>query len=48
MAGDLGDFDAWISTLGYGLTLNVAGPRESEQPGVYAATSTLLDRILRR
>lgn len=47
-AGELIDFDAWISTLGYGLTLNVAGPRESEQPGIYAATRTLLDRFLRR
>lgn len=37
---------AWLTSLGRGLTLNVAGPRESEQPGVYAATRELLGRVL--
>jgi hypothetical protein len=45
-AGDFEGFDEWISTLGYELTLNVAGPRESEQRGVYAMTHELLDRFL--
>ena len=37
----------WLSALGRELTLNVAGPRESEQPGAYATTIDLLDRVLR-
>jgi hypothetical protein len=38
---------AWLATLGEGLTLNVAGPRASEQPDAYAATRRLLEEILR-
>lgn len=34
----------WLSTLGEELTLNVAGPRESEAPGLYSdARLTLMD-----
>jgi hypothetical protein len=34
----------WLSTLGEELTLNVAGPRESEAPGLYSdARRTLMD-----
>jgi hypothetical protein len=36
----------WLGTLGSGITLNVAGPRESEQPGVYRMTRTLLTAVL--
>lgn len=36
----------WLATLGTGLTLNVAGPRESEAPGGYALTRSLLDDVL--
>lgn len=37
---------AWLEDLGWELTLNVAGPRESEQPGAYAATRALLRQVL--
>ena len=36
----------WLLGLGGLLTLNVAGPRESEQPGVYDATRRLLGEVL--
>lgn len=35
--------EALVSTLVPGATLNVAGPRESEQPGVYAAVCRFLE-----
>ena len=38
---------AWLGTLGEGLTLNVAGPRESEVPGVYADARRTLEDVLR-
>lgn len=38
---------SWLAGLGTGLTLNVAGPRESTAPGVYAVTLRLLDAVLR-
>ena len=41
------DVFAWLGSLGQELTLNVAGPRESEQPGVYRAARALLDEVLR-
>ena len=44
-----GDADAvvgWLSDLGRLLTLNVAGPRESEQPGAYDLTRRLLGEVL--
>ena len=37
---------AWLETLPDRLTLNVAGPRESKSPGIYLATSALLDAVL--
>lgn len=36
----------WVAGLPPGTTLNVAGPRESEQPGLYAAARALLDAVL--
>ena len=36
----------WLRELGRLLTLNVAGPRESEQPGVHDATRRLLGEVL--
>lgn len=36
----------WLAALGEGLTLNVAGPRESSQPGTYAVTTRLLGAVL--
>jgi hypothetical protein len=46
--GDTEEVVAWLEKLGWGVTLNVAGPRESEQPGVYAATLSLLRDVLAR
>lgn len=45
-AGTPEQVTAWLDALGPVGTLNVAGPRESEQPGVYALTRRLLDRVL--
>ena len=44
-AGEHGEVDRWLSGLGYELTLNIAGPRESEQPGLYAITRELLNTV---
>ncbi|MEQ6903070.1 putative molybdenum carrier protein [Nocardioides sp. YIM 152588] len=44
--GTLAQIDAWLAAVGDGLTLNVAGPRESQQPGVYRTTRELLAVLL--
>lgn len=44
--GDADEVVLWLSGLGRLLTLHVAGPRESEQPGVYDATRRLLSEVL--
>jgi len=36
---------AWLESLPDGLTLNVAGPRESKSPGIYLAVTRLLDAL---
>lgn len=36
----------WVRKVGEGITLNVAGPRESEQPGVYGMTNAMLTGVL--
>ncbi|KAK8891490.1 hypothetical protein M9Y10_028700 [Tritrichomonas musculus] len=36
----------WLDTLGYGLTLNVGGPRESECPNAYKKAIKILDEII--
>ena len=36
---------AWLASLPVGMTLNVAGPRESKAPGIYLAVSALLDAL---
>lgn len=42
---EIDDIQSWIET--HGITvLNVAGPRESESPGIYAAAKTLIMRLL--
>jgi len=47
-SGDLAkEAKAWIASLGSIRTLNVAGPRESEAPGVYEKARTLLQQVLR-
>ena len=43
---DATDVLRWLSALGEGITLNVAGPRESSSPGVYAVTRRLLQTVL--
>ena len=44
--GDPDDVVPWLLGLGRGITLNVAGPRESEQPGAYATTVALLRAVV--
>jgi hypothetical protein len=39
---------AFLDGIGHGLTVNVAGPRESEAPGTYARTLDLLRDVLLR
>lgn len=43
---DLPQVRAWLLAVGHGLTLNVAGPRESKLPGTYEATRGLVARLL--
>ena len=38
-----GRLAALVASLGAGCTLTVAGPRESEEPGIYAATRRFFD-----
>ena len=38
---------AWLETLGFEITLNVAGPRESLNPGIAAATFALIEELLK-
>jgi Circularly permutated YpsA SLOG family len=40
-------FDAFLRRIGPEVTLNVAGPRESEVPGLYEAVTDLLDNNLK-
>ena len=43
---ELGSVRTWLSTLGRGITLNVAGPRESKTPGTYALTKKIVGLLL--
>lgn len=43
---DADEVRAWLESLGHGVTLNVAGPRESKCPGTYHATYELLVSVL--
>ena len=43
---DADEVRSWLAGLGEGLTLNVAGPRESTSPCVYAGTLRLLEAVL--
>lgn len=45
---ELGAVRTWLATLGHGLTLNVAGPRESKTPGTYALTKRIVGLLLRQ
>ena len=44
---DLPKIRVWLKDIGKGLTLNVAGPRESKLPGVYAITFRIIDKLLK-
>jgi hypothetical protein len=44
--GDVDTVVAWLRELGGDVTLNVAGPRASGQPGVYETTRRLLLEVL--
>lgn len=44
--GNTAEVREWIAALGEGLRLNVAGPRESEDPGIYTEARKLLAAIL--
>jgi hypothetical protein len=46
-AGAADEVVAWLRSLEPGLTLNVAGPRESELPGTHDRTRELLLAVLR-
>ena len=37
---------AWLAKLGFGITLNVAGPRESKTSGTYEATRQVVSMLL--
>ncbi|MFT4147901.1 MAG: putative molybdenum carrier protein [Micrococcaceae bacterium] len=37
----------WVSGVGTGLTLNIAGPRESEAPGAYLETFKFITQLLK-
>lgn len=43
---DLPKARAWLEGLGYGITLNVAGPRESKTPGTHAVTEKIVGALL--
>ena len=43
---EVGAARAWLATLGRGITLNVAGPRESKTPGTYAITKEVVGLLL--
>ena len=36
----------WLDAVGHGLTLNVAGPRESQEPGLYDRTLAFMATLL--
>lgn len=45
-SGDVAETKTWLASLGTGVVLNVAGPRESNCPGTYARTAGLLLAVL--
>jgi len=42
---DVAAVRGWLAQLAIGVVLNVAGPRESQAPGIHAQTRALLDRV---
>jgi len=45
-SGEAAEVAAWLTALGVGIVLNVAGPRESTCPGTFARTGALLRVVL--
>lgn len=45
--GDIEDTCRWLRHLGTMLTVNIAGPRESEWPGAYEASFLIVSDLLR-
>jgi hypothetical protein len=45
---DIEDACGWLQCQGTGLTVNIAGPRESEWPGAYEAAFRIVGELLRR
>jgi hypothetical protein len=45
-SGDVAETRAWLDGFSTPIVLNVAGPRESTSPGVYACTFELLRAVL--
>ena len=43
---EIDEVRAWLATIGFELTLNVAGPRESKTPGTYETTKQVVSLIL--
>ena len=43
---ELDAVNAWLDTMGRGITLNVAGPRESKTPGTYELTKRIVGLLL--
>lgn len=43
----ISSIDRWLAWLSLGITLNVAGPRESEAPGIYLAITSILSSLSR-
>jgi hypothetical protein len=39
---------AWLKSFGGDIVLNVAGPRESEAPGIYEKACMLLTEVITR
>ena len=44
--GDVATVRTWLAGLPSGVVLNVAGPRESEAPGIHAQAASLLAAVL--
>jgi hypothetical protein len=47
IASEIATMRAWLREM-HAATLNVAGPRESKRPGIYAATLDAMDRAFAR
>lgn len=43
---DLPQVRLWLEGVGRGITLNVAGPRESKLPGIYETTRAIVSKLL--